>query len=725
MNNPGEQSWSQSEPLDPLLGPIEDLDFSNFSDFFDIGGVGQIDLSTFPSLGNDGSLVPSDGQQLPHSPFNNAFMQDAPVTAAHDFALPQSGVVGQVNRDCRVQQLGGIHIENEYVAQPQVQQFQAQQQVQDQFMYHDNTYQQQRHHIPPTPKSFEMHGDNGHYLQQLGAQQRAASEQQHHWGKGDANVFTPVVSPAVTPHDLHLHLAHEYMMSGLSPLTSPALQAQRQKAEHYSSSLSRTSNSAATSPVDFDVNMLEEAVLSSEPARKVRRKTQPPRSSGTPSSRSRQSPIVKAHARKSTMSTSISAKDVRDLMQGMQQTRQSHAYGPSAPSTQSSSEADSVSPEPLPDAVMGPPPRPEPALYSPAFLPQQQSTPVSGATPATPASLMSLRRSRQPPKINTRITQSAPGSTLLTSQADRLMLDDIVLPEPLAQDSTSIAAQPNYHDPLPISADATPRLSARKTPKIGCLDTPSAKASPLSSALTSPTADYAPTPCGKKEVKLARAGKKRAGTTGSTLVSPALRPRISPSIKPLLPEGGLASDSTHAALLASKSNYQNLIEGTHLPGVSYPESLTTNLTSKRTSHKLAEQGRRNRINVALQELQALMPGPAPKSSRRGSVDDDVDEGSKETKEEKEARAGNSKAATVEAAIEYIRILQREKMERDAEVEGLRKRILEAEKRGGKACAALVEGEGGKDGLFICEERGEGVERSGELQALEHGADADR
>jgi hypothetical protein len=83
--------------------------------------------------------------------------------------------------------------------------------------------------------------------------------------------------------------------------------------------------------------------------------------------------------------------------------------------------------------------------------------------------------------------------------------------------------------------------------------------------------------------------------------SPALLPRISPSIKPLLP-GGKGAEDTASLLLASKSNYQNILEGTHLPGVSYPTELSTNLTSKRTSHKIAEQGRRNRINSALQEI---------------------------------------------------------------------------------------------------------------------------
>lgn len=75
------------------------------------------------------------------------------------------------------------------------------------------------------------------------------------------------------------------------------------------------------------------------------------------------------------------------------------------------------------------------------------------------------------------------------------------------------------------------------------------------------------------------------------------------------------------------------MEGTHSQlGLSYPDSLSTDLTSKRTSHKLAEQGRRNRINSALADLAKLLE-PTHQTS--------------------------SKALTVEMAIEYIKSLQME------------------------------------------------------------------
>jgi len=159
-------------------------------------------------------------------------------------------------------------------------------------------------------------------------------------------------------------------------------------------------------------------------------------------------------------------------------------------------------------------------------------------------------------------------------------------------------------------------------------------------------------------------GSKKRGSVSSVHVSPALRPKISPNIKPLLP-GGVSAEEAASHLLATKSNYQRILEGNTVPGVSYPSELSTNLTSKRTSHKIAEQGRRNRINSALQEIATLLPHP-PKDSK-APEEEPVD------KRDKSGGAPNSKASTVEMAIEYIKELQRE-------VADANRRAEEAEKK---------------------------------------------
>ena len=123
---------------------------------------------------------------------------------------------------------------------------------------------------------------------------------------------------------------------------------------------------------------------------------------------------------------------------------------------------------------------------------------------------------------------------------------------------------------------------------------------------------------------------------------------------------GSLSAETSALLLASKSNYQNIIEGTHLPGVLYPEALSENLTSKRTSHKIAEQGRRNRINGALQEIAALLPSASPMKPEGGS--------SSQTSQ------NNSKANTVEQAIDFIKALQKRIQELEGKLEAAEAKI---------------------------------------------------
>lgn len=115
-----------------------------------------------------------------------------------------------------------------------------------------------------------------------------------------------------------------------------------------------------------------------------------------------------------------------------------------------------------------------------------------------------------------------------------------------------------------------------------------------------------------------------------------------------------------------------------MPGVSYPSELSTNLTSKRTSHKIAEQGRRNRINVALQEIATLLP-PVKSSGKPSSGGDEEgkeDSGGNCNGEKSAGGKGTSagsKASTVEQAIEYIKKLK-------GEVEEANRRAEEAERK---------------------------------------------
>lgn len=137
----------------------------------------------------------------------------------------------------------------------------------------------------------------------------------------------------------------------------------------------------------------------------------------------------------------------------------------------------------------------------------------------------------------------------------------------------------------------------------------------------------------------------------------------------------MISPETSALYLASKSNYQNILDGTHLPGVSYPETLAENLSSKRTSHKLAEQGRRNRINLALKEIETLLPASimAANNKKEKSL---VKEESGDASDKLGGAQGTSKASTVEMAIVYIKSLQAELKETKDKLEAAEKSLAD-------------------------------------------------
>ena len=89
-----------------------------------------------------------------------------------------------------------------------------------------------------------------------------------------------------------------------------------------------------------------------------------------------------------------------------------------------------------------------------------------------------------------------------------------------------------------------------------------------------------------------------------------------------------------------------------------PGNLAENLSSKRTNHKLAEQGRRNRINHALKEIETLIPEDfAQMRTAKEAAACNVKPSDKE--KEKAGNQAISKASTVEMAIDYIKALQME------------------------------------------------------------------
>ncbi|KAF9925499.1 hypothetical protein BGZ67_008575 [Mortierella alpina] len=96
------------------------------------------------------------------------------------------------------------------------------------------------------------------------------------------------------------------------------------------------------------------------------------------------------------------------------------------------------------------------------------------------------------------------------------------------------------------------------------------------------------------------------------LVSPRLQPHlVSPSLKPWLPG---VSQNEVMARLASKSNYQNILDGDHTAlGLSYNTDLHSGIELRRTSHKAAEQKRRDSLKNCFDDLRHMIPNIQEKS----------------------------------------------------------------------------------------------------------------
>lgn len=343
-------------------------------------------------------------------------------------------------------------------------------------------------------------------------------------------IFTPLGTPAVTPLDSQFQIP-EYAVPGeyFSPLASPALHAQPSALEQAAYRHFPVSDqSETTSPVDMNFEPSLKTAPTSVPALK-RQKRKSPSVAARPNARAvRESPAMKpqkAQRKKQSTSTVIPAREVADAMSagsrpstggGSQRQGDSLAL----PASQLSSESGSISPEPISD-LMPPPATPKPGSVgrSPYLASQGVSQSDSARpmkAPATPRSLMKI----QEPQAN----------------GGDIAMQDISLGEAALEDRPFL---PNL-DTQMVDAQPTLAMPTRQTE----ISLPSSALSPTP-VLPSPTASSAPTPksAGAKSKNEFKAPAKSKKRNSSSHPSPALRPRISPSIKPLLPEGGKSSYS--------------------------------------------------------------------------------------------------------------------------------------------------------------------------------------
>ncbi|KAJ5775918.1 uncharacterized protein N7511_000929 [Penicillium nucicola] len=495
-------------------------------------------------------------------------------------------------------------------------------------------YMQGQTMIPPTPNSIEMHGNAARYSQRVDG----TPEIYDRYGRinEEQALYTPLVSPAMTPLENQFRLP-EYTIPGeyFTPLTSPALEAQNAESNSYQFHARQVSDVGFV-PTTAEVNQLPETSAPGSPS--IIRKPNNRRRPSTTTTRLnnarkvKQSPNILAQRKRSTLATN-SEEFYNSLTQELNSTKpQNQDIRSLQISSNEGSGQDSVSPEPLSEPLMPPPALPPPRM-SPAIAPHVPSPGLA----ATPSLLMRLQRNSH--------AQSTSGSfgqaQLAESDVPDEMMEDISLPE--AATSTQLRPKINRIE----TAIRTPSLSTNGTPALEPLSA-SLAPSPCTTAMQSPSG-----PVPRKESS--KASSRKRPSLSSTHASPQLRPKISPSIQPLVKGGeGMSHDALY---LASKSNYQHILDGTLPSGVSYPEALAENLSSKRTNHKLAEQGRRNRINSALKEIELLIPKDFIDAR---NAKETAESGNKPVDKEKEKEKANqtiSKATAVEMAIDYIKALK--------------------------------------------------------------------
>ncbi|KAI1376316.1 helix-loop-helix DNA-binding domain-containing protein [Hypoxylon crocopeplum] len=521
--------------------------------------------------------------------------------------------------------------------------------------------QQQRNIVPPTPQSLEIQAANQFFAQQDQAHSSGLFDGYQHLKEQQDMAFTPLVSPAVTPLEPHFPVDPGFSHSGpyFSPLTSPALHAQNESASAFDH---RHSGQTTNSPVEMDIEPSPATNSVVSLSKKIRK------SNATKARKPnvRQSPITKPQRRKTASTPIINSQVLSELTEAAAESLE-HPHKPKSVSATSTEESEnaSVSPEAL--SEMPPPPLPAPrsARQSPYIQPQANGNAAplglpavlaGKPSPATPASLFRIS-----PK-----SKSADANHPEQSGSEHI--ENFELPESVnfsKPDVPLLDTQQPAQPPAEVETAKTATFQSLPSPVLP-KPTHSASASATQSPQLTPKSS---TPNPRKTPLIAPRGPKKRASVSA--VSPALRPKISPNIKPLLPgTPGMSAEDSASRLLASKSNYQNILEGNTVPGVSYPSELSTNLTSKRTSHKIAEQGRRNRINSALQEIATLLPRSVTKDLSEG----DGEGGNGDKKDGKQASTPNSKASTVEQAIIYIKQLQQEITEANRRVEEAERKL---------------------------------------------------
>lgn len=321
----------------------------------------------------------------------------------------------------------------------------------------------------------------------------------------------------------------EYTIPGeyFTPLTSPALEAQNHSSTNYPFQTTQPHQNAgyATSPLDPNGLTMTSAPPSPAVFKKQRQGRRPSTATRTGGRAAKASPSIHAkNWKKQTRNSQLISEDIVNSSHNANvQELGSNRFGNNGPSSlrcsSNESSQDSVSPEPISEPLMPPPALPH---KSPAILPQGSNAGTNA--PATPATLMRITNRPQHSQDPSR--QFSGQASLVTSDLQDEPMEDMVLPEA----ATDIRRRPSRIDTAIITKEPSNNKSASNTPLMGPLSR-----QPSGSLTPGPRSAAMPSPSGPVPKKSeSKASTRKRQSISSSHASPALRPRISPSIQPLV-----------------------------------------------------------------------------------------------------------------------------------------------------------------------------------------------
>lgn len=367
--------------------------------------------------------------------------------------------------------------------------------------------------------------------------------------------------------------------------------------------------------------------------------------------------------------------------------------------------------------------------------------------PATPASLMNMKLSNSQPS-NLQFSSSTSSSninrsTVATSNVTQQFYpnNNSGTPVSFASSSSSssnhifqspkLTSTPNHDiimSPM-ITPPSSKSSSKSKVPPPSPLalnpHNQSSSSSSCSSSSTTTTTTMTTTRTTTREKSLRPSNKKQRRESSSTdqaksnsiihaspralkplLISPTLNPGLKPLPSALLPSSSSSSSSSNhnnnrvgsvedaERILATRSNYQNLMEGKGAAlGIAFSTQIKSGLEVRRTAHKAAEQKRRDSLKEWFDRLrrevedgyvkrqktlmsrvmkaQELEKNTSNKQQQQQQQRGEDDEMMEVVEEEASDLKPLSKVLLLQYAYEYITSLKSSLQDRDATIEKLR------------------------------------------------------